>query len=1042
MTEFGACVVLVPTPENGLPDYVEGGQHITLAYFGDNPLDYETHRELLNTVANLAGSYSGRGMLKTKTLERFGQDGEAIVLTVDDSDRSEAVQIRQELLNALSPELYAIFLEAETFPDYRPHMTFGYLGEQRDEDLIVAHEDLPSHILFDSIAVWNGDERYAFKMMEHADELMHFGIIRQSGRYPWGSGKNPHQRSRDFMGMYDDLKKQGLSETEIAKGLGMNTRELRENKKIAKAQIQKAMEAQAVKLKDKGMSNVAIGEQMGLNESSVRALLNPIMKERRSQLENTADRLREQLANGQFLDVSEGTEQYLGVSRGTLKAAYRLLEDEGYKVQYLNIRQMTTGKDTKTLVLTPDIPYSDFLKQTDKIGIPDFHSPDGGKTWEDPTPPKSVNSKRLQIRYNEEGGADMDGVIELRPGAKDLSLGNNRYAQVRIAVDGSHYIKGMAVYNDDLPAGVDIRFNTNKTKKDAPGKLDALKPMSDDPANPWGAVIKAGGQRGAINIVNEEGDWLQWSKNLSSQMLSKQSPALAKKQLDLTYDIKKAEFDEINSLTNAVVKKHLLTKFADGADSSAVYLKAKGLPGTQNHVILPFPKMKETEVYAPQYKNGEKVVLIRHPHGGKFEIPELTVNNRIPLARKLLGAAVDAIGINPKVAEQLSGADFDGDTVLVIPNRDRKNGVSSQKPLQELKGFDPKVQYKGTASTAKMKNTQTEMGIISNLITDMSIQGASNSEIARAVKHSMVVIDAEKHGLNYKQSYVDNGIAELKKNYQNSARGGASTLISSAKSKSEIPQRELRKPKDGGPIDPRTGKKVYVNTGASYVDKSGKTIEKTQKVRKMELTDDAFSLVSNKGIGTPIEKVYATHANKLKAMANESRKIEYATKNPPRNAAAAKTYAPQVKSLTHKLNQALKNAPLERQAQLLAGAMVKQKRLANPNMQKDEIKKSEQKALAIARARTGAGKDRVVVTDREWEAIQAGAISSHRLSSILRNADLDQIKALATPRTNTVMSDAKLARAQSMLNAGYTQAEIADALGLPKSTVNSAFARS
>src|SRR5690606_28591941 len=87
-------------------------------------------------------------------------------------------------------------------------------------------------------------------------------------------------------------------------------------------------------------------------------------------------------------------------------------------------------------------------------------------------PPVSVNSKRLQVRYGDEGGEAMDGVIELRRGVDDISLGGKNYAQVRIAVDGDRYLKGMAMYADDLPDGVDLRFNTNK--KDTGNKLDAL----------------------------------------------------------------------------------------------------------------------------------------------------------------------------------------------------------------------------------------------------------------------------------------------------------------------------------------------------------------------------------------------------------------------------------------------------------------------------------------------------------------------------------------------------------------------------------------
>lgn len=127
--------------------------------------------------------------------------------------------------------------------------------------------------------------------------------------------------------------------------------------------------------------------------------------------------------------------------------------------------------------------------------------------------------------------------------------------------------------------GVDIMFNTNK--HNTGNKLDAMKSISDDPDYPFGSVIrqrkyidKDGSEKlSPINIVNEEGDWQKWSKTLSSQMLSKQPVELAKQQLDLSYASKRDELNEIQSLTNPVIKKKLLQSFSDGADSYAVSLK-------------------------------------------------------------------------------------------------------------------------------------------------------------------------------------------------------------------------------------------------------------------------------------------------------------------------------------------------------------------------------------------------------------------------------------------------------------------------------------
>ena len=137
------------------------------------------------------------------------------------------------------------------------------------------------------------------------------------------------------------------------------------------------------------------------------------------------------------------------------------------------------------------------------------------------------------------------------------------------------------------------------------------------------------------------------------------------------------------------------------------------------------------------------------------------------------------------------------------------------------------------------------------------------------------------------------------------------------------------------------------------------------------------------------------------------------------------------------LRIAEKNAPLERQAQAVARQMVSQKRRANPEMDKDELKKIRGYALNEARLRTGAGKDRIKLTDRQWDAIQAGAISSDMLDRILKNSDLETIRSRATPRKNTVMTVATTARAKQLLAAGYTTAEVADKLGIPVSTLKS-----
>lgn len=874
-------------------------------------------------------------------------------------------------------------------------------------------------------------------------ELKHYGILRRSGRYPWGSGENPYQSLSGFLSSVHELRKKGLTEAEIAKSMGITTTQLRARISMARSEKRAADVAMALRLKDKGYSNVAIGKRMGINESSVRSLLNPILQERAEITATVAKMLKENADSKRYIDIGAGTENHLGISKTKLNTAIAMLQEQGYKVQYVKVPQVgVPGNFTSVKVLTPpDVTYSELYKNQHKIKTIANYSEDGGRSFLGLEPIRSIDSKRIKIIYNEDGGADKDGIIELRRGVEELSLGNKRYAQVRIGVDGTHYLKGMAIYGDNMPDGIDILYYTSKKRGTPPEKV--FKKMEDDPDNPFGSIVRqkhyidseGNRQLSALNIVGskegagEEGAWNEWSRTISSQVLSKQPTALAKRQLDLAFDIKKEEFDEIMSLTNPAVKKRLLLSFADDCDAAAVHLKAAALPRQRNHVLLPVPSLKENEIYAPNYRDGEQVVLIRHPHGGKFEIPQLVVNNRHPDAKRIIGNAKDAVGINPKVAAILSGADFDGDTVIVIPNSP-KVGIRTSAPLKALKDFDPKEAYKGYEGMPIMKKESIGryMGDISNLITDMTIKGATESEIARAIRHSMVVIDAHKHGLNYKQSYIDHGIAALKEKYQGSPRAGASTLISRASAEERIPavKKEYK-------IDPETGKKILIPTGETYVDKkTGKTVLRTTKTTKMAATDDAFTLSS----GTPMETIYATHANKLKALANQARKEYLNTGTTPYSPTANKIYSKEVASLNAKLNVALKNAPLERQAQIIANQIVKLKKEANPGMDKDELKKIKTQALNEARNRVGAKKQQISITDREWEAIQAGAISNNKLTKILNNADLDQIKQLATPKTKFSLTPAKKKRALSMLKTGYTYAEIADALGIPVSTVS------
>lgn len=868
------------------------------------------------------------------------------------------------------------------------------------------------------------------------DWLAHYGILRRSGRYPWGSGGPEYASSSGFLAFADKLKKDGLSEAQIAEGMGITTTQLRAARSIAKNEKLQSDINMAERLKTKGLSNVAISKRMNIPESTVRTLLEPGKKDRADVLLSTANMLKAQVAEKKYIDIGVGVGQQLDISDTKLSTAVAVLQEEGYKVHYLKVRQLGTGKETTIKVLSePDVSYGEVSKNRAEIKQIQAFSEDGGRSYVAIQKPLSINSKRVGVRYAEDGGADSDGVIHVRPGVEDVSLGGARYAQVRIAVDGSHYLKGMAMYKDDLPDGVDLVFNTNK--RNTGNKLDAMKAMKDDPENPFGAIVRqrinprTGKVVSAMNIVNEEGAWDKWSKNLSSQLLSKQSPTLAKQQLDMMAERKKREFDDIMALTNPAVKKKLLESFSDDVDSAAVHLKAAALPRQRSNVILPINTLKETEIYAPNFRDGERVALVRYPHGGIFEIPELTVNNRHPDAKRALGQARDAVGINSKVAERLSGADFDGDTVLVIPNNKRQ--IKTAPALDGLKGFDPQRSYPAYEGMKRMtaRTKAIQMGEVSNLITDMTIRGASTQELARAVRHSMVVIDAEKHNLDYRQSAIDNGIAQLKTKYQGGPRAGASTLISRAKSTTRVAERKPRLAEDGGAIDRVTGEKKFQPTGATYVNAKGETVPRTTEVRKLAETNNAHTLSS----GTPIERVYADHSNKLKALANQARLASIGIKPTPYSPSAKTAYQDQVNTLRAKLRVAQRNAPLERNAQLLANAAVRAKLDANPDMDKAEIKKLKGQELTKARIRTGAGKQRIEITDQEWAAIQAGAVSNNTLTQILTHADLDRVKELATPRDKIAMTETKIGRAKAMVALGYTQAEIADQLGVSLSTL-------
>ena len=931
---------------------------------------------------------------------------------------------------------------------------------------------------------------------------------RGSGRYAWGSGENPGQHQDSFKANVYELRKQGLTDSDIAKiligphatGSDVHTKITIENERERAGN-----RARALKLYDECHGNVSeVARIMFGNpkkESSVRKLLDPVIAERHERYQNTADYLKERIKStpSGVIDVGSDQEMHLGVSEQTKKVAIKMLEDEGYTYTWVTIPQAGTQFETTTKVLAaPGMSWSDIQRAKYEIGtIKDF-TPDEGKTFWTPEYPASIDSKRVYIRYGDEGGKERDGTIELRRGVDEVSLDGPLYSQVRIAVDGKYYMKGMAFYSDDIPKGYDIIYNSNKKRgtkvfPENSQESAVFKLMKDDPDNPFGATIKSpserdgiitrGGQHyyidkngekklSPINKLSDEGDWNDWSKNLSSQFLGKQDLNLIEKQLNYSILDKKAELERIKSLTNPVIKQKMLDDYASQCDSNASTLAAKGFKDSAFHVILPVPTLKDNEIYAPNYKNGEQVALVRYPHGGVFEIPVLTVNNKNKDAQIILGKnPKDAVGINAHNADILSGADFDGDTALVIPLTSNNIKIKYSPPLKELENFDHKALYRlpDDAPVIKNKTKQTQMGIVTNLITDMTVGGATNSEIAKAVKHSMVVIDSEKHHLDYKQSEKDNDIIRLKKKYQGvTSKGnakGASTILSRASAEVFIDQRKQKRISDMTPEELKAykaGKIIFENTGKMVKDskeikdptkmtpaeleryKAGKRVfrdtgkykRKQETVSQMETVDNAMDLVRDKN--NKKEVAYANYANALKKLAiearKESRNIIFKKASPQ----AKETYAEEVKSLNTKLRIAKSNNPKERQAQAMANYISNEKFKDRSKEWDHEHKQRERaRALEYARAQLGAKKELIDITDKEWEAIQANAVSPTKLKQILANTNQDKFKERATPKSKMTLTKSEIALIKQMQKSGqYTNKEIADRLGVSASTIS------
>lgn len=983
-------------------------------------------------------------------------------------------------------------------------------------------------------------------------ELFHYGVSRLdgakvgSGRYPLGSGENPRQgtaayytsklntprhtgryasldtRNRDryknWMKQVDEATAKIVSlggkptEKAVAEYMGITVDRLKALKSIASNERRKAEYDAYLKLvEETGLTNRSeIARRLGYGssgESKIR-YWETNKKYKEDPVQATADFLRDQVKEKGMIDVGEGAnlsifldkESGKSISPDRLKVALEVLKDEGYTVK--NIQVDTTDKNHKQSMLVlapPGTTYKDIKENRHGVRLIEEHIADpaltDGTTNMGVPRVHSVSSDRIKIMYPNEGGKDKDGLIELRRGVNDLSLGTAEYAQVRIGVDDKYYLKGMAVYSDDMPPGVDILYYSKKpegTPKEKVFKeMDTIKDTGEvNWENPFKAAIKTEAelkhvprtyvdengntQISPINVVNEEGDWREWSKTISSQMLSKQPLSLVKMQLTKTMDQRRAEYAEICSVDNPVVKKELLMTFARDCDSTAVHLDAMGFPNQAYHVLLPLPDIPENKIYAPNYDNGTTVALIRYPHGGTFEIPVLTVDNDNPKYKKMIGAqAPDAIGIHPKALAQLSGADTDGDTAMVIPFSDEVH-IHARKYLDELRDFDHMALYsipredrefkdkckalkkEGYTNTQiayemgmtpkdlreKLKSIpekiteehkQKQMGVTTNLLMDITQLDHTDHDLALATKHSMVIIDALKHDLDYRQSEKDNEIDRLKATYQiqpDGHIGGAATLITKAKSETRVPTYREK-------IDPETGEILRVDRGERdimFFKDTGERKHKTVKSTQMADTKDPYTLVSS--YNTPVERAYAEYASQLKSLANEARKEYMATEVPKKDPAAAKVYAKEVAELEAQLLLVKKNKPKERQAKLLADKYVEQERAKYEELKEKDEKKIRGRAMNKARLETGSKRPDIDFTDKQWEAIQARAISPNTLKELMQATKIEKIRERATPKTERGLSTAKQASIERLAAQGKSQAYIAEVLGISTSTVN------
>ena len=153
----------------------------------------------------------------------------------------------------------------------------------------------------------------------------------------------------------------------------------------------------------------------------------------------------------------------------------------------------------------------------------------------------------------------------------------------------------------------------------------------------------------------------------------------------------------------------------------------------------------------------------------------------------------------------------------------------------------------------------------------------------------------------------------------------------------------------------------------------------------------------------------------------------------------AQKYSEEVDSLNNKLRKAQMNRPREREAQFMANILFEEKKAAlteaGEELDKEDERKLRDRLIKKTRAICGAARYTIPISDKEWEAIQNGALSHTKVAKILERADADQVRQRATPKKQFEWTNAKQNIALTMANSGWTMAEIAERLGTSTTTI-------